>query len=242
MQKYFLSANQIRNHQAEIMGPDFHHIRHVMRMKPKDIILISDEEGSTWTGEITAFTEATVLVNLLEKQKSIPALSVTIAQALIKKDAFELMIEKATEFGSCAIIPTFFSRTIIKIDDPSTLSKKTERYQTIAKEAAEQSHRDSVPKIFEPTKLKDLPFADFDRIWVCYEASKPEETLKAAIEQAAPTDKILILIGPEGGIEPAEITYLQSIGARIVDLGPRILRSETASLYVLSVLSYLWGR
>jgi 16S rRNA (uracil1498-N3)-methyltransferase len=242
MQKYFINSDQINQDHAVITGADFHHIKHVMRMKPHDAILVCDPAGVTWRSLIESFTADAVLVLLQEKQAEKPFLRVTIAQALIKKDRFELMLEKATEFGAYAIIPTLFIRSIVKIEDAETARKKTVRYQTIVKEAAEQCHRDRVPQVGEPLKLTELPFKEYDQVWVCYEASKPEESLHEAIKGATPEDDILILIGPEGGIDPAELTFLRNQGARVIDLGVRILRSETASLYVLSVLSYCWGR
>jgi len=241
-QKYFIQTDLTNQTHATIAGADFHHIKHVMRMKPADSLLICDPTGLTWLAEIESFTADAVLVRLQGKQAQKPFLRVTIAQALIKKDGFELMLEKATEFGAYAIIPTLFTRSIVKIEDAETAKRKTVRYQTIVKEASEQCHRDRVPLVDEPKKLTDLPFSEFDQIWVCYEASKPEESLREAVTHATPDDSILILIGPEGGIDPAELDYLKQKGARIIDLGVRILRSETASLYVLSVLSYVWGR
>ncbi len=94
--------------------------------------------------------------------------------------------------------------------------------------------------MYPPLSLRDLPYGDYDRVWVCYEASGPGETLREAVKKASPAERILVLVGPEGGIDPSEIAFLKTKNAEIVDLGERILRAETASLYLLSVLSFLW--
>ncbi|MDD3126808.1 MAG: 16S rRNA (uracil(1498)-N(3))-methyltransferase [Candidatus Izemoplasmatales bacterium] len=242
MQRYFIKEAHLTDDHILIKGNDFHHMKHVMRMIPGDRVILNDRSGIAYLAVLEGFAQDTARLKRLEQLPQKPRLNVTIAQALIKRDGMELMIAKATEFGALAIIPTAFTRSIVKIEDEDTAAKKTLRYQTIAKEAAEQCQRNHVPIIYGPTKLKDLPFADFDRIWVAYEAAKSEDTLNHAIANANPNDNILLIIGPEGGIEAAEIAFLKTKNAEIIDLGIRILRSETAALYLLSVLSYLWGR
>jgi 16S rRNA (uracil1498-N3)-methyltransferase len=242
MQRYFLPDEQIHDGTAVLKGNDFHHVSHVMRMKPGDSLIINEASGNSWLGVVESFGEEEVRVRRIGPVPGGPALNVTVAQAMIKKDAFELMIQKATEFGVGGILPTLFSRSIVKIEDDQTALKKQERFQKIAKEASEQCHRATMPRIGLPVRLKDIPFSDFDRVWVCYEASGPDETLKEAVKKVSSEDHILILIGPEGGIEASELAFLKTQKAEVVDLGARILRSETASLYVLSVLSFLWER
>ena len=240
MQRYFLPDSAIRDHQARLSGNDFHHVFRVMRMKPGDRLFVNDASGHAWIGEIEAFEGETALVRLLEEAPGHPSLPVTIAQGLIKRDAMELMIEKAAEFGAEAVLPTAFLRSVVKIEDDETARKKTERYGKIAKEASEQCHRAKALRVYPPLSLRDLPYGDYDRVWVCYEASGPGETLREAVKKASPAERILVLVGPEGGIDPSEIAFLKTKNAEIVDLGERILRAETASLYLLSVLSFLW--
>jgi 16S rRNA (uracil1498-N3)-methyltransferase len=242
MQRYFINELHQNTEHILIQGNDFHHMKHVMRMVPGDQVILNDRSGIAYLAVLEGYAQDTARLKRLEQLQEKSELNVTIAQALIKRDGMELAIAKATEFGAKAIIPTAFSRSIVKIDDSETAVKKTIRYQTIAKEAAEQCQRNHVPLIKEPLKLKELPFADYDHIWVAYEASKPEDTLARAIESAKSDESILVIIGPEGGIEASEIAFLKTQGAKIVDLGVRILRSETAAIYLLSVLAYLWRR
>lgn len=240
MQRYFLPDSAIRDGKARISGNDFHHVLRVMRMRPGDRLFVNDASGHAWIGEIEAFGAEEALVRLLESAPGNPSLPVTIAQGLIKRDAMELMAEKAAEFGAEALIPTAFLRSVVKVEDSETARKKTERLGKIAKEASEQCHRAKAMTVFPPSSLRELPYGDFDRVWVAYESSGPEETLREAVRKASPGDRILVLVGPEGGIDPAEISFLKTKNAEIVDLGPRILRAETASTYLLSVLSFLW--
>jgi len=158
---------------------------------------------------------------------------------MIKKDRFELMLEKATELGVQAIIPTAFSRSVVKID-PIDAPRKRERFQLIVKEAAEQSQRSTIPEVGPITLLKDLPLTAFDRVFVCYEAATAADGLPSLLASVQRTDRLLFLIGPEGGITPEELADLTSRGVIVCGLGSRILRSETASIYLLSVLNHLW--
>ncbi len=242
MQRYFVPEGNLSEGHAVLTGGDFHHISRVMRMKTGDPVLLNDSAGRSFLARIERFSADSVYLNVENKTPGNPSLRITIAQGLIRREAMEWMVEKATEFGVFAIIPTLFSRSIVKIDDPETSRKKTDRLQKIAKEAAEQCHRASMPRIEKPVSLRELPFSDFDRIWLAYEASGPEDSLSAAVAEARPEERILAIIGPEGGISPEELAFLRNHGARVIRLGPRILRSESAGLYLLSVLSHRWER
>ena len=120
---------------------------------------------------------------------------------------------------------------------------KLERFNKIAKEAAEQSFRTIVPQVHDIKKVKELDFSTFTIKLLCYEESakrKEVSLFKNMIQNAKPSDKIAILVGPEGGIAPEEVEYLMSQGFVCVGLGPRILRTETVIYYVLSAMSYAW--
>ena len=149
------------------------------------------------------------------------------------------MIEKATELGVAEIVPTVFSRSVVKLE-PADEPRKLERYRAIAKEAAEQSRRTRVPSIRPVAKLADLPFSDYDRVYACYEASTSADQLGKLLKPEDLGKKMLFVIGPEGGIAPDELAYLKSRGAVVCGLGSRILRSETASTYLLSAIDALY--
>ncbi len=236
MQRYFVKNSDCTAAGVRIAGNDLHHIKNVMRMKPGARVHVVDEDGRARQAVLSGYLGDAVLFDFVGDLESAADLgSVAIAQALIKKDKFELMLEKATELGAAAIIPTAFSRSVVKID-PADAPRKLERFKAIVKEAAEQSHRTTLPAIHPVTELADLPFADYDRVFVCYEAATPADQLAMVVRPEDLEKRLLFIIGPEGGIAPAELAELTGRGAVVCGLGSRILRSETASMYLLSAI------
>lgn len=137
-------------------------------------------------------------------------------------------------------IPVNFKRTIVKIDD-KTETKKILRWQKIAEVAAKQSKRDKIPLINYPINIKNIyeKIVDYDIVLVAYE-SEENYNIKSALEEIsvkAPL-KIAVIVGPEGGIEEKEIELLKSFNAKIITLGKRILRTETAPIVLSSVVMY----
>ena len=122
------------------------------------------------------------------------------------------------------------------------LTKKQEKLEKVALGAAEQSRRQLIPKIqlFDQFSRLTEQFSDFDQVLVAYEESaKMGETsmFKQALTELSANQKVLIIFGPEGGISPDEIAKFENLGAKMIGLGPRILRAETAPLYALSSIS-----
>lgn len=236
MQRYFVKHTECTETGVRITGNDLHHVKHVMRMKPGAEIHVVDTDGRARLAVLKGYQDDAALFDFVKDlDGGTGGLYVAIAQALIKKDRFELMLEKATELGVAAIIPTAFSRSVVKID-PADAPRKLERFRAIVKEASEQSHRFVLPLIEPFTELDDLPFADYDRVFVCYEASTSADQLAKVIGISDLDKRLLFIVGPEGGIAPAELAALLSRGAVVCGLGSRILRSETASMYLLSAL------
>ncbi|MFA5007410.1 MAG: RsmE family RNA methyltransferase [Candidatus Izemoplasmatales bacterium] len=240
MQRYFVENAAVCGTEVRIAGGDLHHIRNVMRMKPGAEVHVVDGDGRALLCVLRAFEpDAAVFAVVRELETKASGPFVGIAQALIRKDRFEWMIEKATELGAAEIVPTVFSRSVVKLE-PADEPRKLERYRAIAKEAAEQSRRTAIPSIRPVAKLADLPFSDYDRVYVCYEASGTEDMLFRVVKPADLDGKLLFIVGPEGGIAPDELDFLKSRGCVVCGLGSRILRSETASMYVLSALDALF--
>lgn len=213
-----------------------HHITRVMRMKPSDNVVVCDNHGHCFYMVIAAVNKTTVT---LTKIQALPRLNkklhITLAQALIKKDHFELVLQKATELGADTIIPVDMDRSIVKLKDDQIVKKQT-RWQSITQEASEQSQRDKICQINTMMTLDCLDFSMYDHVFYAYE-KEDTLSLKDALKPVSPDSKIMMIIGPEGGFSPSEVAYLEG-KAHPVTLGPRILRSETAALYTLVALSF----
>lgn len=235
MQRYFVSQS-IGDTLTIDDANQFHHITRVMRMKPSDNVVVCDTDGHCFYMTITAIDKDSVT---LTKKQALPRLNkklhITLAQALIKKDHFELVLQKATELGADTIIPVDMDRSIVKLKDDQII-KKHNRWQSITQEASEQSQRESICQIDEMMTLDCLDFSIYDHVFYAYE-KEDTLSLKDALKPVSPDSKIMMIIGPEGGFSPSEVAFLEG-KAKAVTLGPRILRSETAALYTLVALSF----
>ncbi|MFB6469406.1 16S rRNA (uracil(1498)-N(3))-methyltransferase [Cytobacillus sp. Hz8] len=242
MQRYFVK--EYHGEQFEISGEDYHHITRVMRFKENDQLLCSTLDGKTAICTIAEITDETVIANVVkwvEETSELPV-AVTIASGLPKGDKLEMVIQKGTELGASMFIPFTAARSIVKWDDKKS-AKKVERWQKIAKEAAEQSHRSRIPTVESPISFPLLIQASksYDYKLIAYEedAKHGEASVLANVfQQMQEGQSLLVVFGPEGGLTSTEVSQLKENGFQSCGLGPRILRTETAPLYVLSAISY----
>lgn len=239
MQKYFISEEKLNN--GIIDTDDAFHITTVMRFKIGDEILVSDEKR-TCLAKIKTLSNSAVTFEIekeLDNKNELPV-KVTIFQGYPKGDKLEEIIKHSTELGAYAFVPTMMKRSLFKLD-PKKKNTKLERFQKIAKEASEQSFRLIIPKVIDILSLKEIDFKEYDKLILCYEESSKTGDLvnfKGIIKSLKENDKVAVVIGPEGGIDEAELDYLLKLGFIPCGLGPRILRTETAASYVLSSISY----
>jgi 16S rRNA (uracil1498-N3)-methyltransferase len=239
MQRYFVNKKDIKENQVFVYDNDAHHIKDVMRFKVGDQVMVNTYEGNLYLTEVSNFGKKEVVLNLI---KQIPSdyqpLNLDMGISLIKKDKFELIIQKLTELGINRIYPLNTDYSIIKIDD---FSKKKTRFLSIAKEASEQSERTCVPEITDQLEIFNLDVSNYDYCFFGY-ARETENLLPEKISKIESTDKVLFLIGPEGGFSEKEITWLKNNNFTSVSFGKSILRSETAAIFVASVFKFLWSK
>lgn len=243
VQRYFIEEQGSRDH-FNISGDDYHHIVRVMRMKAGEEIICVSPQGRSAVCQIAEITDEMVMANVVKWEdgtKELPV-HVVIASGLPKGDKLELIIQKGTELGAYEFVPFTASRSIVKWDSKKA-AKKVERWQKIAKEAAEQSHRSWVPKVKEPVSFKELIKAGGEYTYklVAYEEEAREgeaSVLSLTLSKLQEGDSLLIVFGPEGGLTSEEVSLLSGNGFLACGLGPRILRTETAPLYALSAVSY----
>ena len=235
MQRYFVKKE---NDKLILNESDLHHIKNVMRLKSNDkIICVFDNKSYLCSISYTKDDYNITILDNLSKDVELPK-SVILYQALIKNDNFDLIVQKATELGIKEIVPTIFKRSVIKIDN-NKQDNKIIRYQKIAKEASEQSHRQVIPSIHNYMNVKDIILDDNTLGLMAYENNQNVYSFKDNLNDIDKYDNIAIVIGPEGGFEKDEVDYLEKIGFKSISLGKRILRSETAAMYALSVISFV---
>lgn len=243
MQKFFVEESQIENDKIVITGEDVKHISSVLRMQKGEQILIGSKETlETYLTEIEQIEKEKVVVKIIEKHDTQTESNVEIDlyQGLPKADKMELIIQKTTEIGISKVIPVDMVRCIVKLDEKDA-KKKIERWQKVAEGAAKQSKRSKIPEIKNKIKIKDLEniISQYDAFIVAYEEEN-EVTLKQELKKLKEQEKykIGILVGPEGGITKEEIEKLTSYNAKVVTLGKRILRTETAPIVLTSNIIY----
>lgn len=243
MYKFFVTEKQIEGDKAKIIGEDVNHIANVLRLKKKDrIILCNKDEGCSYETEIVEVSKESITCNIISRtlENVESNVSVDIYQGLPKMDKMEYIIQKATELGVKNIYPVTMARSIVKLDDKTAL-KKVDRWNKIAEVAAKQSKRDFIPNIKNVINIENIcqNAEKYDIILIAYENEKIN-TLKAELNKLNREKelKIAVVIGPEGGIDEKEIKKLVDIGGKCITLGKRILRTETASLVILSNIIY----
>jgi 16S rRNA (uracil1498-N3)-methyltransferase len=166
---------------------------------------------------------------------------ITLAQALPKKQKFDTVIEKATELGVEKIIPLITERTIVRLNAADYKQKKS-RWEAIAISAAKQSGRTKIPVVAAPQAFLDfLPcLKNFD-LGLIFCLEPQAQPLKEILRQKAKQKNVLALIGPEGDFSPQETEQALNYGAIAASLGRLVLKTDTASIAVLSILTYAYG-
>lgn len=177
------------------------------------------------------------LIGIIDQHLLFPSLKhhVTLIQALIRKDKFELILQKATELGVSRIVPLIMERNVVKWDQDSN---KLQRYRSILKEASEQCHRISIPELSEPITLKNIASFVSEQNFVAYEGEDPNQQLKTNLHEGC---SISIVIGPEGGISPHEMKQLTEAGFKSISLGNRTYRAETAAMVAINTIDCVLG-
>lgn len=242
MQKIFVEPNQIKNDVIEIIGDDVNHISNVLKISTNEEILIGNKNtGETYLCEISKKSKNEIIANIVNKitENTEPNTYIHLFQGLPKSDKMEFIIQKCTEIGVSEFTPVIMNRCVVKIDEKENL-KKNERWQKIAKSAAEQSKRDIIPTVNFAENLKNIfkNFKDYDIVLVAYE-NEQKNNLKAELQSLGTKNKrIAIIIGPEGGLEVSEVNDIIQNGGKCVTLGNRILRTETAPIVMSTAILY----
>lgn len=232
MQRYFVKEKI--NNNFILYDTDIHHIKKVMRCKIGDKIE-TVYDSTVYTCQITNLEPLDLEIISSQKEDRELPLDITIAISLVNEQKFDLILQKLTELGVSTIIPLKTERSIIKIDNQK-VSKKIERWQMICKEASEQSHRTKVPKVENIINLTDLIKVDKQLKLIC---SLRDNTKKLGEYFTNDTKELLFVIGPEGGFSPKEEELLLNNNYKPVSLGKRVMRVETAAIYVASIISYI---
>lgn len=234
MQRYF-----IKNKDMLLEESDIRHIKKVMRMNINDKIEVV-YNNKLHICEITSLEPFNIkVIEKLDEDKK-TKIELTVAVALVKEQKMDLILQKLTELGVSRIIPVSMERSIVKLDK-ERFNKKKVRWESICKEASEQSKRTNIPIIEDIKSIKDLTKEDADLKLVASTKEK-EKLLNYYLQSIEDCAKIIMVIGPEGGISDKEEDILVSNGYNRVLFGNLIFRVETATIYVASIINYISSR
>lgn len=225
-----------------IDGSDAHHISDVLRLRVGDWIVLSNGRGECFRAEISESGRRSVSLLIKEKLPELTSKSVTLAQAVIKHDRTEAIIQKAVELGVADIIPFTSARTIPKFSDRLS-SKKIERWNRIAIEAAKQCGLSVRPRVEEIVSFEELirRSQNHTNKLMFYEGEKVNTIRSYFTDLRTSTPKHLntiILIGPEGGFSDDEVRLAGENGFTTLKIGPLIMRVETAALAAIVLVQY----
>ncbi len=232
MHNFFVNEDARQGDCFLINGSDYNHIKNVLRMRVGENFLVSLNNRSHLC-ELSEIKEDIAVARIITENYNDTSLPIKIYlfQGLPKSDKLELIIQKAVELGAECIIPTEMTNCVVKLEEKKKASKVS-RWQAIAESAAKQSKRSFVPKINDVLSYKDaLKMAsELDLLLVPYECENGMESTKEALGLIKSGMSVGIIIGAEGGFTENEIEMAKENGGKIISLGKRILRAETAAI------------
>ena len=237
MYNFFVENTAKKDGRYFIAGTDYNHIKNVLRMNMGEQFLVSCE-GVSDLCELESIESDTVVAKIIKTnyQSTNLPINIHLFQGLPKSDKLELIIQKAVELGVATVTPVSMKRSIVKIDDKKKKSKR-ERWQAIAEAAAKQSKRTAVPEVCDVLSYKEFiaRAKELDLLLVPYECADGMAATKAALSEIKSGMNVGIIIGPEGGFEQKEIEDALEIGGKVISLGSRILRTETAAITTIAM-------
>ncbi len=236
MQQIFVNEQPI-DEKFIVTGEDMHHLVRVVRLKIGEIIRVSNADGKNFLCEVSEITDKELIVEIKEEVASTELSNkIYLFQAIPKGDRMETIIEKCVELGAFEIIPVQMKNCIVKLDDKKKKSKVA-RYQTIAATAAKQSKRSIIPEIHDVMTFKEAyEYASkLDVLLLPFESKNGMKDTFDALDDLKKGQSIGIFIGPEGGFDASEIQMVQD-KCKLISLGKRILRTDTAAICTLSML------
>jgi len=232
MQQYMLTNECFNDKKVSFPKDDLHHIYKVMRCQTNDLIEVVNIESKT--KYLVSLNDDGLTGNILNMIDDSSELKhdLILGYGLVKADKLEFVIQKACELGVTKFIPLMMDHSIVSYDDKK-LDKKMQRWEKIIKEASEQAHRNALMEIVQPIPLSQFIKEESDVSLVAYEKASIDDKISSLDLKE---QSVKLVIGPEGGISTSEMDLLESNDFKVVSLGKRILRTETAVISALSLI------
>lgn len=244
VRRFMMNSRAVRDGYASFDGDLYNHMVRVLRLGTGDEVLLVDENGTQYAGVINQVAKEWVAVKIVSSGNTAPTETatplITICQALPKGDKTDLILQKGTELGAHDFWLFGGRRSVAKLRD-NQQAAKLERWNRITSEAARQCERPDIPQVvWKSSAVEAASETDHGLRLILWEGERLQ-LLKNTFSAEKKPSSIIIAIGPEGGFDPLEVRHFQQHGYLPVSLGSRILRTETASIAILSVIQYIWG-
>lgn len=233
MQRYF--SNKKIDNTFLLEKEDYYHIKTVMRFHDGEKIQVvyNNEAYLCSLSNVKEVPIISILETLPKSEEK--NIEIVLLLPLLKEQKMDFVLQKATELGISKIIPMATERSIIKLKDEK-IDRKIERWTKICKEASEQSYRTTIPEITEIMTYQTMP--EWDGIKIVCSTSEQKMKLCSSLQDLDKCARIVIAVGPEGGLTDKEEVLLKSKGFTSVTLGNRIMRVETVPIFLLSIINY----
>ncbi len=234
--RFFVVERPVSGELLALSAETSRQIARVLRLRDGDTVVVFDGSGGEWQAEIQSADPRAVslLVGAREEPEREAATRITLSQAVLKSDNFELVLQKATELGVAAIKPFTSERSVAR----SATTSRRDRWRRIIREAAEQSGRTIVPELLDDADLRGVLAAP-DQSIMFWEEERSRSLGDALRGMSG--ESLNLVVGPEGGFSAAEADSARAAGAAVVGIGPRILRAETAGITAVALALYELG-
>jgi 16S rRNA (uracil1498-N3)-methyltransferase len=245
MHRFYLPPELCQGSLLTLANGEAHHALHVLRLRQGENVEVLNGKGHIFHSEVKNLGKRTVDL-LVKRQELKPPLpfQVTLVQAIPKGKAFENIVQKATELGAARIIPVLTERVVVHLGDGS-VETKLEKWRQVAIEAIKQCGSPYLPEFEPPITLPNLlqrePRFDLSLVGDLTETTAHPRKYFQEFAQAhvsAFPKSIAAWVGPEGDFTTKELELIRASGAKPITLGPLVLRSDTAAIYLLSVINY----
>ncbi len=241
---FFIDLKDIIDNKVTISNAALRHITKILRLGIGDKIWIADERKKRYFIELIDVNHKKATGKILETKEfsETPSIEIILVQSILKGDKMDMLIQKAAELGVSKVIPVITERTIVKFSENRTSSKE-KRWQSIAREASQQSGRWDVPEIGLITGFEDV----FDKIGkidsglILWEGEQKNKLREVCKRYSGGINKLCVFVGPEGGFTDKEVESAKSNGFIPVSMGDLILRAETAAITIIGILQYEFG-
>lgn len=219
-----------------------HHAIRVLRLSPEDPVILFDGQGGEYLGRVTGVARGEVRVlaathRPVEREAPVP---VTLVQGISSGERMDYTVRKSVELGVARVVPVFTRRSVVKLGAERG-ERRRQHWQQLAVAACEQCGRNTVPVVDDLADFADW-LSGLEKPLECERRLTLSPLADGGLRAIQPVPAgVVLLVGPEGGLERGELELARSRGFEAVRLGPRILRTETAAVAALAAMQALWG-